>query len=100
MKKTRLHFAVLTLFLWSGLAALAAPPVVSNIWASQRTGTHLVDIYYHVADADGDNLTVYGAVSDNGGASYNVPVFTLTGAVGPGVTPGNDRHVVWNAGTD
>ncbi len=40
------------------------------------------------------------AVSDNAGASYNVPVFTLTGAVGPGVSPGNDRLIVWNAGTD
>lgn len=79
----------------------AAPPVVSNIRASQRAGTHLVDIYYNVADADGNSpLTVFVAVSDNAGASYNVPVFTLTGAVGPGVTLGNDRHIVWNAGTD
>lgn len=76
----------------------AAPPVVSNVRASQRAGTHYVDIYYNVS-AIGP-CTVYVAVSDNGGASYNVPVFTLTGAVGPGVTPGNDRLVVWNAGTD
>ena len=40
------------------------------------------------------------AVSDNAGASYSVPAFTLTGAVGPGVALGNDRHIVWNAGTD
>jgi formylglycine-generating enzyme required for sulfatase activity len=76
----------------------AAPPVVSNIRAGQRAGTHLVDIYYNVS-AIGP-CTVYVAVSDNGGTSYNVPVFTLTGAVGPGVTPGNDRLIVWNAGTD
>ncbi len=82
-------------------AAQAAPPVVSNIRASQRPGTHLIDLYYNVADADGNSpLTVYVAVSDNAGVSYNVPVFTLTGAVGPGVTLGNDRHIVWNAGTD
>jgi hypothetical protein len=82
-------------------AAQAAPPVVSNIRASQRAGTHLIDLYYNVADADGNSpLTVYVAVSDNAGASYNLPVFTLTGAVGPGVTLGNDRHIVWNAGTD
>lgn len=96
--KTRLHFAVFTLSLWFGLAALAAPPVVSNIRAAQRTGTHLVDIYYNVVA--GGPCTVYVAVSDNGGTSYNVPVFTLSGAAGPGVAPGNDRHVVWNAGTD
>ena len=83
------------------VTALAAPPVVSNIRAAQRAGTHLVDIYYNVADADGNSpLTVYVAVSANGGVNFNVPVFTLTGAVGPGVTLGNDRHIVWNAGTD
>lgn len=82
-------------------AALAAPPVVSNIRAAQRPGTHLVDIYYNVADADGNSpLTVYVHISADGGTTWNVPVFTLTGAVGPGVTLGNDRHIVWNAGTD
>ncbi len=82
-------------------ATHAAPPVVSSVRAAQRAGTHLVDIYYNVSDPDGNTpLTVYVAVSDNGGTSYNVPVFTLTGAVGPGVTPGNDRHIVWNAATD
>ncbi len=80
---------------------LAAPPVVSNIRAAQRAGTHLVDIYYDVADADGNSpLTVYVAVSANGGVNFNVPVFTLTGAVGPGVTLGSNQHIVWNAGTD
>lgn len=83
------------------ITALAAPPVVSNIRAAQRTGTHLVDIYYNVSDAEGNSpVKVYVAVSANGGVNYNVPVFTLTGAVGPGVTLGNDRLIVWNAGTD
>ena len=79
----------------------AAPPVVSNIRAGQRVGTHLVDIYYNVSDPDGSGpLTIYVAISANAGLNYNVPVFTLTGAVGPGVTPGNDRLITWNAGTD
>jgi formylglycine-generating enzyme required for sulfatase activity len=79
----------------------ATPPVVSNIRAAQRAGTHLVDIYYNVSDAEGNSpLTVYVAISANGGLNFNVPVFTLTGAVGPGVALGNDRHITWNAGTD
>ena len=94
------HFLALVAVV-SAMPTHAAPPVVSNIRAAQRAGTHLVDIYYNVADADGNSpLTVYVAVSANGGANFNVPVFTLTGAVGPGVTLGNDRHIVWNAGTD
>lgn len=79
----------------------AAPPVVSNVRASQRVGTHYVDIYYNVSDADGNSpLTVYVHISADGGTTWNVPVFTTSGAVGPGVTLGNDRHIVWNAGTD
>ncbi|MBE0543920.1 MAG: formylglycine-generating enzyme family protein [Verrucomicrobia bacterium] len=93
-------FLLVAIFLLAAClpAALAAPPVVSNVRAAQRPGTHLVDIYYNLA-AIGP-CTVYVAMSDNAGASWNVPVFTLTGAVGSGVTPGNDRLVVWNAGTD
>lgn len=89
------------LFVLSLLSAVAAPPVVSNVRASQRAGTHYVDIYYNVSDADGNSpLTVYVHISADGGATWNVPVFTLAGAVGPGVTPGNDRHIVWSAGVD
>lgn len=79
----------------------AAAPVVSNVRASQRAGTHYVDIYYNVSDADGNSpVTVYLHISADGGTTWNVPVFTLSGAVGPGVTLGNDRHIAWNAGTD
>ena len=88
---TRLHSALVYLCLMLGGISHAAPPVVSGVRATQRAGTHLVDIYYSVA-AIGP-CTVYVAVSDNGGASYNVPVFTLTGSVGSGVTPGADRHI-------
>ena len=81
------------------LSAHAAPPVVSNVRASQRAGTHTVDIYYNVTSANSP-LTVYVAISADAGTTWNVPVFTVQGAVGPGVTPGSDRHIQWNAGTD
>ena len=100
---TRFTTCLLGLAAIFGMATVlqAAPPVVSGISAAQRSGTHLVDIYYSVSDADGNSpLTIYVTISDNAGASYNVPVFTLTGAVGPGVVPGNNLHVVWNAGVD
>jgi len=81
------------------LSAHAAPPVVSNVRASQRAGTHTVDIYYNVTSANSP-LTVYVAISADAGTTWNVPVFTVQGAVGPGVTPGSDRHIQWNVGTD
>lgn len=83
-----------------GFAALATPPVLSNVRASQRTGTKLVDIYYDAEDADGDLLKVRIEVSDNDGVKYSVPAKTLTGDIGEGITPGNNKHIVWDAGTD
>lgn len=85
------------LFTYGALDALAAP-VVSNVRAVQRAGTQLVDIQYNLSAIGPCTITIL--VSADGGTNYNVPAFTFTGAVGPGVTPGNDRAIVWNAGVD
>ena len=58
-----------------------------------------MDIYYSVASSNSP-LTVYVAVSADGGTTWNVPVFSVQGAVGPGVTPGNNLYFQWNAGAD
>lgn len=78
----------------------AAPPVVSNVTASQRSGTKLVDIYYDLSDADGDAQLIQMQVSADGGLTYTIPCVTLSGNIGAGVTPGSGRHIVWNAGAD
>jgi formylglycine-generating enzyme required for sulfatase activity len=39
-------------------------------------------------------------VSGDGGVSWSVPAMTLTGDLGPGVTPGTDRHIIWDAAAD
>ena len=80
--------------------SFAAAPEVSNILASQRSGTKLVDIYYDVTDAEGDPLTVAVQISSNAGSSWNIPARTLTGDVNLDVTPGTSNHIVWNAGAD
>ena len=87
---------------WAGVVTVleAAPPVVSNVRAGQRTGSQLVDIYYTVSDPDSAAVTAYLAISADGGTNYNVPVATLSGAFGAGVAVGADRHIVWNAGVD
>ena len=77
----------------------AAAPVVSNVRASQRAGTQLVDIYYNVSAATA-TVRVAVLVSADGGTIWNVPATTFTGAYGPGVTTGNDRLLTWNAGLD
>jgi formylglycine-generating enzyme required for sulfatase activity len=93
MKNLALLFLALT------IASAQAAPVVSNVRAAQRTGTHYVDIYYSVASTNSP-LTVYVAISADGGSTWNVPVFSVQGAVGPGVTPGNNLYIQWNAGAD
>ncbi len=89
---------LLTLLLPLSLAA--APPVISNITASQRAGTKLVDIRYDVADPDSGSITIQIELSANGGQTYELPVKSLTGAVGAGVAPGTSRLITWNAGAD
>jgi formylglycine-generating enzyme required for sulfatase activity len=103
--KTQIHSAkarylLAFLFFLSVWTDTQAAPAVTNLRASQRPGTHFVDIYYNVATEGNSPLTIHVAVSANRGQSFDVPVFTLSGAAGPGVTPGIDRHIVWNAGVD
>ncbi|MBR4946887.1 MAG: hypothetical protein IKZ27_07855, partial [Kiritimatiellae bacterium] len=93
------RLSALALGLLSG-ALLAAPPEITNVRASQRTGTKLVDISYDIADADGDKLRVRVEISDNDGKVYSVPAFTFTGDIGEGITPGTGKQIVWDAGTD
>jgi len=76
-------------------------PVVSNVTAAQRgDDSKLVDIYYDLADADGDSCTVWVAVSDNGGTNWRVPAETFSSAIGQGISPGSNKHIVWDAGAD
>ncbi|MGI6300666.1 MAG: formylglycine-generating enzyme family protein [Verrucomicrobiota bacterium] len=104
MNQLARHAFLTVLTVWVGGLAMmvdAASPVVSNVTASQRAGSKLVDIYYDVADADGDVLTVSLEISDDAGRTYVVPATSLSGTgFGAGVLPGSRRHIVWNAGTD
>jgi Sulfatase-modifying factor enzyme 1 len=80
--------------------AHAAPPVVSNIRASQRPGTKLVDVYYDLSDGDGDLQLIQAAASSDGRLTYGLPCISLSGHVGANVSPGANRHIIWNAGAD
>jgi formylglycine-generating enzyme required for sulfatase activity len=79
------------------LALYAASPEVANIRATQRAGTKLIDIYYDVSDTDNDPLTVSIQLYSN---TTPLPSFSVTGAVGSGVTAGPNKQIVWNAGQD
>jgi sulfatase modifying factor 1 len=87
---------VLSLFLCCGFSASAAPSV-SNVSFAQQPGTRLVSVSYDLA---GGTCSVALLVSNDNGATYNVPVKSVTGAVGSGVTPGTGKRIIWDAGTD
>ena len=76
-------------------ACLAGDPIVTNVSASQRAGSKLVDISYDVAYVGGDQVTVSAAIMTNG---VVVPAARLMGDLGEGVRPGTGKRIVWDAG--
>ena len=87
---------LLCLFLCFGFSASAAP-AVTNVSFTQQPGTRLVSVSYDLA---GGTCNVSLLVSNDNGATYNVPVKSVTGAVGNGVTSGTGKRIIWDAGTD
>ena len=73
---------------------------LSNVRASQRAGTTLVDVWYDLGGAT-TPVVVSVSISTNGGASYDLQPANLTGdGVTAPVGSGTSLHVVWNAGAD
>jgi len=90
-----------SVLVFCAVPARAVGPVVSNVRAAQRPGAKLVDVYYDLADPDSPKVTVSVEVSDNGGLTYQVPASSFSGdGYGAGVTPGKNKHIVWDAGRD
>lgn len=73
-------------------------PVVSNVASSQALGGKIVTITYNLTDAN--NSTIAAEISSDGGTNWTVPSTTLSGAVGGGISPGNNKSITWNAGVD
>jgi len=81
------------------LCRVYADPAVTNVRASQRAGTKLVDIYYDLSGGT-PPISVTMQASSNAGATYVVPVGNATGSLGANVTAGTNRKITWNAGAD
>ena len=93
------------LLVFASLSGLALCPLAQaqlaagNIRTAQRTDTKLVDIDFDITGTTSP-VTVSLQGSADGGATWNLPLNTLTGAVGTSVTPGLNLRVTWNAGAD
>ena len=95
------RWSVLLVMFFAGVVFGNSAPDVSNVRVSQRSDdSKLVDIYFNLSDSDGDSCTVWISVSDDGGATWSVPVDNFSGAVGSSVSPGTNKHAVWDAGQD
>ncbi|MCB1151395.1 hypothetical protein KDK88_07580, partial [bacterium] len=80
---------------------LAEAPVVSDVTLAQRLdGSGLVDVTYTLTDADTDTLAVTLQASDDGGQTWTLPVETVSGDAGDGVTPGTGLTAVWDFAAD
>ena len=81
-------------------ASANSQPEVTDVTAQQRPNSTLVDIYYDVYDADGDQLVVSAKCSDGAGGWETVSSTQYGSDIGPGVSSGQNKHIVWDAGID
>lgn len=70
---------------------------VENVRGEQREGSNKVDIWYDLPSSKG---CTYEIKLEFQGKKYTPPANTLSGDYGTGVTPGKNKHIVWNAGKD
>ena len=82
------------------VAAYAAPPEVSNVSASQRDGTKIVDINYTLTLDSGKTAFVELWFSPDNGLTYPVNCQDVNGTVGAGVSGSGNKTATWNAGSD
>jgi sulfatase modifying factor 1 len=78
-----------------------AAPLVSNVHGTQRpfsplSSTRLVDIYYDLSEPASVNFEV----SADGGTTWNVQVTKASQSVGPFVSAGVGKHILWDSGAD
>jgi hypothetical protein len=78
-------------------AVHATSPLVSNIRASQRSGTKLVDVWYNVSNAGGDQINISVRFTSGGNV---VSAFSFTRDAGTNSNYGDDAKITWDAGTN
>jgi formylglycine-generating enzyme required for sulfatase activity len=73
--------------------------IITQGHAAQRVGTKLVDVTYCIGGGNPPyTVTLQGSL--DGGGTWTLPVTTVSGHVGGGVTAGGTRLITYNAGVD
>ncbi len=105
--KDKSHSFILTLFVSLILAistmtiAQNTAPEVTNVRFEQRTdGTHMVDIYYDVADAEQSSVSISVKASNNSGSTWDFTITSLTGDFGENISTGTNIQIIWDFASD
>lgn len=75
-------------------------PIVSNLTAVQAPNSSDINIGYSLFDDTNSNITVELRISADGGNTWTVPAVSASGDVGDSVSSGNNKTIIWPAGTD
>jgi len=75
-------------------------PLVANVAASQVPAGSDIRINYDLFDNTAGNIAVELQISSDGGLTWAVPVASVSGDVGPAVSSGNGKAIIWQAGAD
>ena len=78
----------------------AGEPMVSNVAATQRAGTEIVEITYDLTETEGMPCWIWVFIDRDGLGTWIVPAHSLVGDIGPNVDPGPGKYIEWNAGID
>ena len=97
---TNAAVVAIAVFLMAAQTSLAAMPIVTNVWAQQRTLSTVVDIHYDVSDANGHTQTVLAAISTNAGVQYDISPTNFAGDIGTGIPVGTNKLITWDAEVD
>ena len=100
IKYLQVPIVICLLWMMTDMTAVAnQAPFVSNVEVKQTDIDHVL-IRYDVAEADGDKVKISLRVSDDGGKTFNVPATKLAGDVGPGISSGTGKEIVWTIDDD
>ncbi|NCN07569.1 hypothetical protein GW933_02635 [Candidatus Falkowbacteria bacterium] len=84
----------------STVAVDYAPPVITNLLASQVLGSGDVTITYDLSDDTADSLLVEISISDDGGSTWVVPTTSTSGDIGSNIATSTGKSITWSADTD
>lgn len=91
------EFIIIGILILINHSLLAQTPVVENVRYEQRTdGSLLVDIWFDVTTVSGLPLEIMVKASNDNGATWDFPCSSLIGDVGEDVTPGANKHIIWD----